>query len=213
MRSSVFNFHAARNRLRWACLGAFLACFIPSLSEPVGEVNDRDLTGEFLVASEEMKDPRFAGTVIYMVKHNSEGTLGLIINRPLAEGPIDDLLKGFGATAKGSKHEIIIHYGGPVSSRQGFVLHTDDVKLESSIQVKDGIAMTSDVQMIEAIATGHGPKQSLFMLGYTGWAPGQLAAEIKSQAWFVIPADKMMIFDRDAEKKWTRAMERRQTPL
>ncbi len=111
------------------------------------------------------------------------------------------------------KHEIVIHYGGPVSARQGFVLHTDDVKLESSIQVKDGIAMTSDVQMIEAIATGHGPKQSLFMLGYTGWGPGQLAAEIKSQAWFVIPADKMMIFGRDAEKKWTRALERRQTPL
>ncbi len=146
------------HRLRWACLGAFLACFIPSLSASAADVNDRDLAGQFLVASEEMKDPRFAETVIYMVKHNSEGTLGLIINRPLAEGPIDDLLKGFGATAKGSKREIIIHYGGPVSSRQGFVLHTDDVKLESSIQVKDGIAMTSDVQMIEAIATGNGPQ-------------------------------------------------------
>ena len=213
MRSSLFNANAARSRLRWAWLGAFLACFIPSLSEPGDEVNDRDLAGQFLVASEEMNDPRFAETVIYMVKHNSEGTLGLIINRPLAEGPIDDLLKGFGAAAKGSKREIVIHYGGPVSARQGFVLHTDDVKLESSIQVKDGIAMTSDVQMIEAIATGHGPKQSLFMLGYTGWGPGQLAAEIKSQAWFVIPADKMMIFGRDAEKKWTRALERRQTPL
>jgi putative transcriptional regulator len=183
------------------------------LSASAAVLNDRDLAGQFLVASEEMKDPRFVETVIYMVKHNSEGTLGLIINRPLAKGPIDDLLKGFGATAKDSKGEIVVHYGGPVSSRQGFVLHTDDVKLESSIQVKDGIAMTSDVQMIEAIATGRGPKQALFLLGYTGWAPGQLAAEIKSQAWFVIPADKMMIFDRDAEKKWTRAMERRQTPL
>ena len=213
MRSSLFNANAARSRLRWAWLGAFLACFIPSLTASAAVLNDGDLAGQFLVASEEMKDPRFVETVIYLVKHNSEGTLGLIINRPLAKGPIDDLLKGFGATAKDSKREIVVHYGGPVSSRQGFVLHTDDVKLESSIQVKDGIAMTSDVQMIEAIATGHGPKQSLFLLGYTGWAPGQLAAEIQSQAWFVIPADKMMIFDPDAEKKWTRALERRQTPL
>ena len=213
MRSSLFNANAARSRLRWAWLGAFLACFIPSLSASAAVLNDRDLAGQFLVASEEMKDPRFAETVIYMVKHNSEGTLGLIINRPLAKGPIDDLLKGFGATAKGSQREIVVHYGGPVSSRQGFVLHTDDVKLESSIQVKDGIAMTSDVQMIEAIATGRGPKQALFLLGYTGWAPGQLAAEIQRQSWFVIPADKMMIFDPDAEKKWTRALERRQTPL
>lgn len=160
-----------------------------------------------------MKDPRFIETVIYMIKHNSEGTLGLVINRPLAKGSVDDLLKGFGAAPKGSKREIVIHYGGPVSSRQGFVLHTDDVKVESSITVKDGIVMTSDIKMIEAIATGHGPKQSLFMLGYTGWAPGQLAAEIKNQAWFVIPADKTMIFSSDAEKKWLRAMERRQTPL
>src|SRR6266404_5173797 len=119
MRSSVFNFHAARFRLRWACLCAFLACFIPNLCESATELNDRDLAGQFLVASEEMKDPRFFETVNYMVKHNSEGTLGLIINRPLAKGPVDDLLKGFGAAPKGSKREIVIHYGGPVSSRQG----------------------------------------------------------------------------------------------
>jgi putative transcriptional regulator len=213
MRSSVFNARAARSRWRWVRLCAFLACFIPSLCESATELNDRDLAGQFLVASEEMKDPRFIETVIYMIKHNSEGTLGLVINRPLAKGSVDDLLKGFGAAPKGSKREIVIHYGGPVSSRQGFVLHTDDVKVESSITVKDGIVMTSDIKMIEAIATGHGPKQSLFMLGYTGWAPGQLAAEIKNQAWFVIPADKTMIFGSDAEKKWLRAMERRQTPL
>jgi len=213
MITSVFNFHAARFKSRWACLCALLACFIPILSEAGAEVNERNLAGQFLVASEEMKDPRFVETVIYMVKDNTEGTLGLVINRPLAKGPIDDLLKGFGAAPKGSKREIVIHYGGPVSSRQGFVLHTDDVKLDDSIQVKDGIAMTSDIKMIEAIATGHGPKQSLFMLGYTGWAPGQLAAEIKNQAWFVIPADKTIIFGKDAEKKWSRATERRQTPL
>src|SRR5262245_31614259 len=105
MRSSLFNANAARFRLRWMWLGAFLACFMPSLSASTAVRIDRDLAGQLLVANEEMKGRRFVETVIYMVKHNSEGTLGLIINRPLAKGPIDDLLKGFGATAKDSKRE------------------------------------------------------------------------------------------------------------
>ena len=87
------------------------------------------------------------------------------------------------------------------------------MKLEDTLVVKDGIAMTSDVKMIEAIAAGRGPKQALVMLGYTGWAPGQLAAEIKNQAWFLIPADKTIIFGKDVDKKWIQATERRQIPL
>ncbi len=192
---------------------AVLACLLLLRHVPMAAETEAEFAGQLLVATEEMTDPRFVETVIYMVKHDSEGTLGLVINRPLAKGPIDDLLKGFGAAAKGSKREVVIHYGGPVSSLQGFVLHSDDVKLETSTKVKDGIAMTSDIKMIEAIAAGKGPRQSLIMLGYAGWAPGQLEAEIKNNGWFVIPADKALIFGKDAEMKWHQAMDRRQTPL
>jgi len=202
-----------RRRGLAVALAGLLFCLLTSQSVRAADAGDRGFAGQLLVASEEMKDPRFIETVIYLVRHNAEGTLGLVINRPVAKGPIDDLLKGFGAPAKGSKREVIIHYGGPVGTRQGFVLHSDDVKLEDTLVVKDGIAMTSDVKMIEAIAAGHGPKQALMMLGYAGWAPGQLAAEIKSQAWFLIPADKAIIFGRDANKKWIQATERRQVPL
>jgi len=196
-----------------AAIAALFSCLLMSQSASAADAGDRGFAGQLLVASEEMKDPRFIETVIYLVRHNAEGTLGLVINRPMAKGPIDDLLKGFGAPAKDSKREGIIHYGGPVGTRQGFVLHSDDVKLEDTLVVKDGIAMTSDVKMIEAIAAGRGPKQALVMLGYTGWAPGQLTAEIKNQAWFLIPADKTIIFGKDADKKWIQATERRQIPL
>jgi putative transcriptional regulator len=192
---------------------AVLACLLLLWCAPIAAEIEDDLAGQLLVATEEMADPRFVETVIYMVKHDRDGTLGLVINRPLAKGPVDDLLKGFGAPAKGSKREVVIHYGGPVSSLQGFVLHSDDVKLENSTKAKDGIAMTSDIKMIEAIAAGKGPRQFLIMLGYAGWAPGQLEAEIKNNAWFVIPGDRSLIFGKDAEKKWHQAMERRQTPL
>ena len=200
-------------KLKWISAAVFFACLLSPWHSIPGAGDERDFTGQLLVATEEMEDPRCFETVIYIVRHNAEGTLGLVINRPLAKGSIDDLLKGFGGEAKGSKREVVIYYGGPVSSLQGFVLHSDDVELDTSTKVRDGISMTSDIKMIEAMASGKGPKQSLIMMGYAGWAPGQLETEIKNGAWFTIQSDKALIFGKDAERKWRQAMDRKQTPL
>ena len=174
---------------------------------------DRFITGQLLVATPEMKDPRFAETVIYMVKHDADGAFGLVINRPMAKGSFEDLLKGFGTEINDAKGEVVIHYGGPVSMQQGFVLHSDDIMIESSMKVANGIAMTADVKMIEAMARGKGPSQSLVLLGYAGWAPGQLEMELKADSWFVIPGDKSLVFGKDADEKWREAMDKRQIPL
>ncbi len=174
---------------------------------------DRFITGQLLVATPEMKDSRFAETVIYMVKHDADGAFGLVINRPMAKGPFEDLLKGFGTEINDAKGEVVIHYGGPVGMQQGFVLHSDDITIESSMKVADGIAMTADVKMIEAMARGKGPRQSLVMLGYVGWAPGQLEMELKADSWFVIPGDKSLVFGKEADEKWREAMDKRQIPL
>ena len=174
---------------------------------------DRFITGQLLVATPEMKDPRFAETVIYMVKHDADGAFGLVINRPMAKGSFEDLLKGFGTEINDAKGEVVIHYGGPVSMQQGFVLHSDDIMIESSMKVANGIAMTADVKMIEAMARGKGPSQWLVMLGYAGWAPGQLEMELKADSWFVIPGDKSLVFGKDADEKWREAMDKRQIPL
>jgi len=174
---------------------------------------DRFITGQLLVATPEMKDPRFAETVIYMVKHDADGAFGLVINRPMAKGSFEDLLKGFGTEINDAKGEVVIHYGGPVSMQQGFVLHSDDITIEGSMKVANGIAMTADVKMIEAMARGKGPSQSLVMLGYAGWAPGQLEMELKADSWFVIPGDKSLVFGKDADEKWREAMDKRQIPL
>jgi putative transcriptional regulator len=176
---------------------------------------DKDpiVAGQLLVATDEIADPRFAETVIYIVKHDATGTLGLIINRPLAKGSLGDLLKGFGVTAKNPQGDIVIHFGGPVSPSQGFLLHSSDMLLDDSIVVDDGIAMTADVKMMEAIAAGKGPRQYLFILGYAGWAPGQLAGEIAAASWFTIPGEKAFIFGKDADRKWRQAADKRRTPL
>ena len=193
-------------------LSIFLAWSLPLVATNAAEESDY-LTGQLLVATPEMRDPRFVETVIYMVKHSAEGAFGLVINRPLAKGPVEDLLKGFGIDSSGAKGEIIVHYGGPVSPRAGFVLHSDDVLLEESAKVATGIAMTSDPKLIEAMAQGKGPRQSLFILGYAGWAPGQLEGELKAGSWFVVSGDKALIFGEDADRKWQQAMDKRKIPL
>jgi putative transcriptional regulator len=187
--------------------------FISAQYPTAAAEHKQPIAGQLLVATENMKDPRFVESVIYIVKHDDEGTLGLVINKPIARGPIDDLLKGFGSEVQASKRDIVIHYGGPVSTRQGFLLHSDDVMLESSMKTRDAIAMTSDIRMIEAIALGKGPQQFLFTLGYAGWAPGQLEGELAINSWALVPADKSLIFDKDAEKKWRQAIDKRQISL
>jgi putative transcriptional regulator len=201
------------NRRNWL-LSIFLLFALSILLIETHAVEQSDyLTGQLLVATPEMRDPRFVETVIYMVKHSTEGAFGLVINRPLAKGPVEDLLKGFGIDSSGAKGEIIVHYGGPVSPRAGFVLHSDDVLLEESAKVANGIAMTSDPKLIEAMAQGKGPRQSLFIMGYAGWAPGQLEGELKAGSWFVVSGDKALIFGQDADRKWRQAMDKRKIPL
>ncbi len=174
---------------------------------------ESNFAGRLLVAMPEMKDPRFVESVIYIVQHTREGTLGLLINRPLVQAPIEDVIKGSDIDGKDGTREITVHYGGPVNPRQGFVLHSDDFVLENSKKVKDGIAMTSDARIVGEISIGKGPRQFLVMIGYAGWAPGQLEEEIKAKSWFLIPADKELIFDKKTEQKWQRAMDKRQIRL
>lgn len=171
------------------------------------------LAGKLLVASPDTKDPRFAESVIYMLKHDTTGAMGLVINKPVATVPLDELLKGFGLQEKHSKRQIAVHYGGPVGTRQGFVLHSDEIIIESSSKIANGIAVTADAKMIEAIANGKGPRQSLFMLGYAGWAPYQLENELNLHSWIVIPGDRALIFGNNADKKWRQAIDKQQIPL
>jgi putative transcriptional regulator len=171
------------------------------------------LAGQLLVATGEMKDPRFAESIIYLVKHSDEGAFGLIINKPVTKASLSEVLQAFGVDGKSAKGDIFVHYGGPVSRDQGFVLHNDEIILDTSTKVKDGIAVTADVKIVQMLASGTGPRQALLIMGYSGWGPGQLEMEIKANSWFTIGADKSLIFGKEADKKWRRAMDKRQIPL
>lgn len=167
------------------------------------------LTGQLLVARDELRDPRFFHSVVYVVHHDAGGAMGLIVNRPMGKAPLSELLEQAGLEGTGVTGEIRVHFGGPVEPQRGFVLHTADYKSEGTEVVGNGIAVTVRAEILRAIGDGTGPRRSLFALGYAGWASGQLEAEIEAGAWEIVSADEALLFDDNTDTKWERGMARR----
>ncbi|MFQ6017821.1 MAG: YqgE/AlgH family protein [Kiloniellaceae bacterium] len=162
--------------------------------------------GRLLVASGNMGDPRFQETVIYMVEHSAEGAMGLVVNVPMGEVPFSDIFESMGIDLEAADGSLSVHYGGPVEPGRGFMLHSADVVLEGSKLVDETVALTTQTEILRAIAQGEGPEHSLFALGYAGWGPGQLESELARDAWFVIPAEPSLVFAEDPSESWKRAV-------
>lgn len=170
--------------------------------------NGSYLSGQVLVAMPGLRDPRFAKTIIYMCAHSAEGAMGLVLNRVLDSLTFPDLLEQLGIETAGIGEQIKIHFGGPVESGRGFVLHTPDYMQDTTLVVDSDVALTATVDILRAIAGGQGPRRCLLALGYAGWGPGQLDNEIKNNGWLHVAADDDLVFGPDLESKWKRAMEK-----
>ena len=168
--------------------------------------DDRFLTGQLLIAMPAMADPRFAQSVIYLCAHTEEGAMGLVLNRPLAKPSFDELLRQLEIAPVPPARRIRLCAGGPVDNARGFVLHTADWTGEGSLRVNDRLALTASLDVLAAIAGGGGPRQGLLALGYAGWGPGQLDAEIQQNAWLTVAADERVVFDARTDSKWREAL-------
>lgn len=164
------------------------------------------LTGQFLIAMPGMRDSRFTRTVIYMCAHSEEGAMGLVINRLVGAITFPDLLRQLQIDSDVPTDQIRVHFGGPVESGRGFVLHSCDYLREGSLNVDGNVALTATVDILRDIARGRGPRQSLMALGYAGWGPGQLDAEIQANGWLNVDADSSLLFGDDLDSKWERAI-------
>lgn len=172
------------------------------------------LAGQLLVATPEMPDPRFRRTVIYLLQHDANGAIGLTVNRRVSEATVATLLEHLGLDATGITGTIGVHWGGPVDPSQGFVLHTRDYAGDDTRAVDDAFAVTASPEVLRAIGTGQGPRRALFALGFAGWAPGQLEAEIERGGWITVPADETILFGPgDTSTKWERARARQRIDL
>jgi putative transcriptional regulator len=164
------------------------------------------LTGQLLIAMPTMEDPRFVQSVIYLCAHTPEGAMGLVLNRPLQRPKFDDLLRQLEVAPVPPARRIQLCAGGPMDNARGFVLHTADWTGEGSLRVNESLALTASLDVLKAIAEGNGPREGLLALGYAGWGPGQLDAEIQQNAWLSVPADETIVFDDGHETKWRRAL-------
>jgi len=173
------------------------------------------LDGQLLVAMPVMTDPRFARSVIYMCAHSEEGAMGLIINQPAENISFGELLERLEIAPQapeseidiGKSDDLPIHFGGPVETGRGFVLHSSDYHAEdSTLTINDSVCLTATIEILRAIAEGKGPDQALLALGYAGWSPGQLEREIQANGWLNCPADSELIFADNPETKYDRAM-------
>lgn len=163
------------------------------------------LNGQLLIAMPGMQDPRFGRTVLYICTHSADGAMGLVINRAFGEIRFADLMNQLGIEGA-SNQDRPVHFGGPVDSSRGFVLHSADFRVDQTLVIDDKVALTATKDILQAIADGEGPDNAIFALGYAKWFAGQLDTEIQDNVWLSAPADIGLIFDRELDTKWERAI-------
>ncbi|MFT5182738.1 MAG: putative transcriptional regulator [Alphaproteobacteria bacterium] len=164
------------------------------------------LEGQLLIAMPAMTDPRFERSVIYVCAHNAEGAMGLVVNKLFDQIDFDELLTQLEITPPDTSPQLSIHFGGPVESQRGFVLHTAEYVGKGTVVVDDQVALTATLDILKEVANGSGPKNTLLALGYAGWGPGQLEDEFGENAWLHAPFDEALVFDGDVDTKWQRAL-------
>ena len=161
------------------------------------------LENQFLIAMPQMLDSYFANTVTYLWKHNEEGALGIVINKPLQACVADifDELDIVCSVEEGLFQDQHVLAGGPVERDKGFILHDAGQTWESSIAVTPEITICTSKTILQDIAKGDGPDNYLVALGCAGWEAGQLEREITENAWLTAPANQELIFSSDYASK------------
>ncbi len=161
------------------------------------------LTGQFLLAMPGIGDPRFDRAVIAMCAHDAKGAVGIGIGATISGLGLHDVLAQV-EIEPGSVPNAPIHFGGPVETRRGFVLHSGDWGGQDTIDVAGKWCLSGTLDALRAIASGTGPSRWLVALGYAGWGAGQLDAEMTRHGWLNVADSAEMIFDTEVDDRWTR---------
>ncbi len=160
----------------------------------------------FLVAAPSLLDPNFRRSVVLLVEHLPEGSLGFVVNRP-ADVELRSMLDQLGLTASASQRlRSPVLVGGPVLPQRGWVVFeqgrvsagSDDV-----VRISDRLAASASRELLEALICDDGPERMLLILGYAGWGPGQLDAEIAQGAWIPVDFDERIVFDTPFDDRWS----------
>jgi putative transcriptional regulator len=174
-----------------------------------------NLTNHFLIAMPGLEDSLFGKSVVYVCEHSARGALGLVINKP-TDMNLPALFEKVDLGLKRSDlTDAPVFQGGPVQTERGFVLHEpiyidpdnrNETLYASTMMIPGGLEMTTSKDVLEALASGNGPKKVLITLGYASWGEGQLESELGENSWLTVDADRGVIFDTPVEQRYERAL-------
>ena len=162
------------------------------------------LAGRLLLAMPGMGDPRFDHAVIALVQHDAKGALGVGIGAVRDGVTLHAILEDVGIDP-GMAPDLPVLNGGPVEGQRGFVLHSTDWRGRATMPAGAMGAMTTSLDVLEAIAAGEGPSRFLVALGYAGWAAGQLEGEMRQHGWFAAQGRAEILFDCPVDERWRSA--------
>ena len=153
--------------------------------------------GVLLIADPFLKDPNFMRTVVLLTEHRNDGTIGFVINRQF-ENTLDELLPEV------EGHQLPVFYGGPVQMNTIHFLHRYPNEIPGGIEVMKGVYWGGDFDsVVQLINSGKAdPEKIRFFIGYSGWSPGQLDAEMEEKTWLTVEAVRKLVFHTNAEEIW-----------
>ena len=150
-----------------------------------------------------INDPIFSKCLIYMCEHNKDGSMGLIINKPMISENVAEIIHQTGLAKIDPAPEI--YFGGPVNLEMGLFLHDFSYDIEGTLSISKSVALTSNKQIVADLKNGNGPEEFRFSFGYAGWGKGQIEREIENGDWLLMPADDNFIFSIPNADKWQKA--------
>lgn len=179
--------------------------FKETKTKHITQVNS--LQNHFLIAMPSLSDQYFSRSVTYVLEHDEEGAMGIVINQP-STMTFRELISQTDKNAIVTDHfsNKLVMCGGPVHPDRGFILHSTQAGWQSSLPVTPQVMVTSSKDILSVIGNEKGPEKAIVALGYAGWQAGQLEQELQDNAWLIVKASEDILFDTPISKKWELAV-------
>ena len=170
-----------------------------------------------LVAQNDNTDSKFYKSVVILLEHDEKGAFGFAVNKFLGEYPLSSLVSNNNNIKETDKKKLDkltlpIYWGGPVDENRIFVLHTNEYKSKST-KIFNSLSVTNDLQILIDISENNGPKESLILIGISGWGENQLEGELERDQWSLAETELNLIFNADNKNKWNSALKKIFVPL
>jgi putative transcriptional regulator len=180
-------------------------------------MSSSSLAPALLLSMPQLVDPNFNRTVVLLCQHSDRGAFGLVLNRPLiTSAPVVVEVRTEGGeaeprTVQSSEVELQVWVGGPVEPQRSWILvgqDDEDSGEEGRVRIVEGLFLSSSPDLLQRLLGPEPPSRTRLIVGYSGWGPGQLDAEIQESAWLISDVDRDLIFETPAERLWETAIRR-----